>query len=92
MNPLGTVHGGWALALIDTVTGYSAHTTLNVGEMYTTVECKSNFSRPIAHDLERVYAVGNVITRGKKIVTAEGKVYSQDHKILAHGTATLIIL
>ncbi len=92
LNPLGTVHGGWALTLIDTVTGCAAHTTLKVGEMYATVECKSNFSKPIAHHLEKVYAVGNVITRGRKIITAEGKVYSEDRKILAHGTATLIIL
>ena len=92
LNPHGTVHGGWALTLLDTVTGCAAHTTLGVGEMYTTIECKGNFSRPISHNLGKIRAVGSVITRGKKIITAEGKVFSADNKILAHGTSTLIIL
>jgi len=92
LNPLGIVHGGWALALLDTVTGCAAHTTLGIGESYTSVECKGNFSRPIPHDLGKVRAVGQVITRGKKIITAEGKIFSMENKILAHGTATLIIL
>ena len=31
MNPMGGVHGGWALTLIDSATGVAAHTTLPPG-------------------------------------------------------------
>ena len=92
LNPLGTVHGGWALALIDSVTGCAAHSTLPAGSSYTTVETKTNFIRPIAADLGKVRAEGRVIAKGRKIITAEGKIFSEEGKLLAHGTATLIVL
>src|SRR5215475_836781 len=47
LNPLGIVHGGWALTLIDSCTGCAAHTTLSAGVGYTTVETKVNFVRAI---------------------------------------------
>lgn len=92
LNPLGIVHGGWALTLIDSVTGCAAHSTLPAGSSYTTVETKTNFVRPIAHNLGKVKAEGRVIAKGRKIITAEGKIFSEDGKLLAHGTATLIVL
>lgn len=92
LNPLGIVHGGWALTLIDSVTGCAAHSTLPPGSSYTTVETKTNFVRPIPHNLGKVRAEGRVIAKGRKIITAEGKVLSEDGKLLAHGTSTLIVL
>ena len=47
LNPLGIVHGGWALTLIDTVTGCAAHSTLPADVGYATIETKANFSRAI---------------------------------------------
>ena len=53
LNPLGGVHGGWALTLIDSATGCAAHTVLPAGVSYATVETKANFTRPIKHDTGR---------------------------------------
>ena len=92
MNPMGTVHGGWALTLIDSVTGCACYTTLPTGVGYTTVETKTNFSRPITLKSGRVRAEGRVIAAGRQIVTAEGRVTSADGKVLAHGTSTLLVL
>src|SRR6266446_9406114 len=39
-NPLGTVHGGVAATLLDSVMGCCVHTTLKAGIGYTTVEIK----------------------------------------------------
>ncbi|MDB5721107.1 MAG: phenylacetic acid degradation-like protein, partial [Alphaproteobacteria bacterium] len=50
LNPLGSVHGGWALALIDSATGCSLHSELPPDTGYTTVETKVNFTRPIPQD------------------------------------------
>src|SRR5436305_12690679 len=47
LNPLGAVHGGYALALIDSACGCALHTMLDAGVGYTTVETKVNFTRPI---------------------------------------------
>jgi len=91
LNPLGTVHGGWALTLIDTVTGVAGHTLLPAGVGYATVETKANFTRPIKHDTGRVRAEGRVVTRGRQIISAEGRVLDSEGRVLAHGTSTLMV-
>ncbi|CAG9168606.1 hypothetical protein LMG23992_01214 [Cupriavidus laharis] len=91
-NPMGTVHGGWALTLIDSATGCAANSVLPAGTGYTTVETKGNFSRPIKADTGRVRAEGRVVSQGRQIVTAEARVLAADGRILAHGTSTLLVL
>ena len=44
LSPTGTVHGGWALTLIDSATGCAAHTLLPAGSRYATVETKGNLT------------------------------------------------
>jgi uncharacterized protein (TIGR00369 family) len=92
LNPLGAVHGGWALTLIDSACGCAVHTELDPGIGYTTVETKVNFTRPIAPDGGAVRCEGRVLSRGRQIATAEAELRSADGKLLAHGTSTLIIL
>lgn len=92
LNPLGSVHGGVALALIDSAAGCALHTMLDAGTGYTTVETKVNFTRPIRPDGGPVRAEGRLVSKGRTIATAEAYLYSEDRKLLAHGTSTLIIL
>ena len=92
LNPLGVVHGGWALTLIDSCTGCAAHTTLPAGVGYTTVETKVNFVRAITPATGQVRAEGVVVARGRTIITAEGKITDSRGRLLAHGTSTLIVL
>lgn len=92
MNPLGVVHGGWALTLIDSATGVAAHTTLPAGVGYTTVETKVNFVRAIFPDTGQVRCEGKVVARGRTIITAEGTLTDLRGKLLAHGTSTLMVL
>ena len=92
LNPLGGVHGGVALTLIDSAAGCAVHTELPAGTGYTTVETKVNFTRPIPPDGSPVRCEGRVVTRGRRIATAEARLLSAEGKILAHGTSTLIIL
>ena len=91
LNPLGGVHGGWALTLIDSVTGCAAHTLLPAGVGYATVETKANFTRPIRHDTGRVRAEGRVIGRGRQIMSAEARIVDSSGRILSHGTSTLMV-
>lgn len=92
LNPFGTVHGGYALTLIDSCTGCAAYTLLPAGVGYTTVETKVNFVRAMTPDTGRVRAEGRVVAQGRTIVTAEGKVTDAQGKLLAHGTSTLMVL
>lgn len=92
LNPLGIVHGGYALTLIDSCTGCAAHTTLSPGVGYTTVETKVNFVRAITPSTGQVRAEGRVVARGRTIITAEGTLTDSKGKLLAHGTSTLMVL
>ena len=92
LNPLGIVHGGWALTLIDSATGCAAHTLIPAGGSYATIETKANFSRPIAEDTGRVRAEGRVVGRGRRIISCEARIVDAKGRLLAHGTSTLMVL
>lgn len=92
LNPMGIVHGGWALALIDSACGCAGHTTLPAGAGYTTVETKTNFVRAIKLDTGVVRAEGRVVAAGRTIITAEAYIYDAQRRVLAHGTSTLLVL
>jgi uncharacterized protein (TIGR00369 family) len=92
VNPLGGVHGGWALTLIDSATGCAAHTLLPAGIGFASVETKANFTRPIRSDTGRVRAEGRVVSRGRQIITAEARVTDAKGRVLAHGTSTMMVL
>ena len=90
-NPIGSVHGGVALTLLDSAMGCAVHTLLEAGVGYTTLEVKTNFVRPITADTGLIRCEGNVIHRGSRVATAEGKVTDAGGKLLAHGTTTCLI-
>jgi uncharacterized protein (TIGR00369 family) len=92
LNPMGGVHGGWALALIDSATGCAGLSLLPAGSLFATIETKANFSRPMSKDTGRVRCEARVVSQGRQIISAEAKVLSQDGKVLAHGTSTLMVI
>jgi uncharacterized protein (TIGR00369 family) len=92
LNPMGGVHGGWALTLIDSAGGCAAHSTLPAGVGYATIETKGNFSRPIARDTGTVRAEGRVVAKGRQIISTEVRLLARDGKVLGHGTSTVMVL
>ena len=90
-NPLGTVHGGFAMTLLDSCLGCSIHTTMAKGEGYTTLEVKVNMVRAITKDTGPIRATGRLIHRGRTTATAEGDIRDAKGNLLAHGTTTCII-
>ena len=91
-NPMGSVHGGWALTLIDSVGGCAAYSRLPAGVGYATIETKGNFSRAIGAETGRVRAEARVVSQGRKIISAEGRVLGPDGKVLAHGSTTVLVI
>jgi len=90
-NPLGSVHGGVAATLLDSVMGCCIHTTLKAGTGYTTVEIKVNYVRAMTDKTGPVRAEGKVINVGARIATSEGRLVDGAGKLLAHGTTTCLV-
>jgi len=90
-NPLGTVHGGFAMTLLDSCLGCCIHTTMQKGEGYTTLEIKVNLVRAITKDTGLITATGRLIHRGRTTATAEGDIRDAAGNLLAHGTTTCMI-
>jgi uncharacterized protein (TIGR00369 family) len=90
-NPLGTVHGGYAATLLDSCMGCSVHTTLPKGTGYTTLEFKVSLVRAISADTGLVRAEGKVISSGRRVATAEGRLTDARGRLLAHATTTCLV-
>lgn len=91
-NPIGMVHGGLAATILDTVVGISVHTTLDVGQAYTTVDLHVQYLRAMTAETGRVTATGEIVHRGRKIATAQGKVTDERGRTLATASTTCVIL
>jgi uncharacterized protein (TIGR00369 family) len=90
-NPLGSVHGGWIAAMLDSAVGCAVHSTLPAGKGYTTLELKVNYVRAVTADAGPLRAEGKVIHVGGQIATAEGRLYDAAGKLYAHATTTCLI-
>jgi uncharacterized protein (TIGR00369 family) len=91
LNPAGTVHGGVAATLLDSSMGLAIQSTLERGISQTTLEFKISFVRPITPETGRITAEGVLLSRGRRVGTAEGKITDSAGRLLAHGTTTCLI-
>jgi len=92
-NPIGSVHGGIAATLLDSSLGCAIHTTLPAGVGYTTSDLQVRYVRAMSASTGRVLAESQVVHRGRKLATAEGRLYAEDGgKLFAHGTTSCLIL
>ncbi|MGH8080666.1 MAG: PaaI family thioesterase [Lysobacter sp.] len=91
LNPVGTIQGGWAAMILDGAMAHCVHTTLKVGEHYTTLEMKINFVRPLLPSSGIVRCEGELIHRGGRTATSEGRLFDARGKLLAHGSETCMI-
>ncbi|NQV81091.1 MAG: PaaI family thioesterase [Alphaproteobacteria bacterium] len=90
-NPYGTVHGGYVATLMDSAMTCAVQTTIAAGFGVTTVEFKINFVKPIPSEAGRLRAVASVITSGRRLGTAEGRLLDEADTLYAHGTTTCMI-
>jgi uncharacterized protein (TIGR00369 family) len=91
LNPAGTVHGGFAATLLDSCMGLAIQSTLDKGVGSTTLEFKISLLRPITPETGTIRAEGVVLTCGRRVGTAEGRITDSEGRLLAHGTTTCLI-
>jgi len=90
-NPLGAVHGGYGATLLDSAMGCAVHSTLDPGDIYTTLEFKINFMRALTHETGEVRGIGTVINVTRTTAVAEGRIEDASGKLYAFATTTCVI-
>lgn len=91
-NPIGVVHGGLLATLLDSAMACAVHSTLPAGTGYTTVELHVNLVRAAGVDTGRLRAEGEILHRGSRVATAQGRVVDAKGRLYAHGTTTCLVL
>jgi len=91
-NPIGIVHAGLAMTLMDSAMGLAFVTTIEAGVGWTTLELKANFTRPLTVDTGSVRCVGTVIHPGRRVATTEARLEDGEGRLCAHGTSTILVL
>ncbi len=91
LNPAGTVHGGFAATLLDSCMGLAVWSATEKGFGSTTLEFKISFVRPITPDTGPIRAEGTVLTIGRRVGTAEGRLTDASGRLLVHATTTCLI-
>lgn len=91
-NPLGTVHGGVISTMLDTAAACSVHSTLAVGELYTSVDLTVKFLRPVTVDSGLLTCEGTVISRGRRTALAQAQLSDASGRLVAHATSTCLIM
>ena len=92
LNPMGTLHGGWAMTMLDSAMGLSAQTTLDPGESCPSHETSVKFVRPILPDGRALRVIGTVVSRGRTVITVDGRIEDNSGKLYAHGTSSCLIV
>jgi uncharacterized protein (TIGR00369 family) len=90
-NAMLTVHGGVLATLMDTAMGSAVYSRLPAGGLYTTLELKVNFIRPVALDGDILRCVARTVHVGRRTATAQADVTNPSGALIAHGTCTCLL-
>ena len=90
-NPIGSVHGGYAAAMLDSACGVAVHTKLPAGFAYTTLELKISYVRGLSVDVGPVRAEGVTLSVGKRVAFAEAKITDANGRLYATASSTCLV-
>ena len=90
-NPIGTVHGGYAAALLDSACGCAVHSMLRADQGYTTLELKVAYHKAMTDKTGPVRAEGRVVTLGRRAGFAEATLKDASGVLYASATSTLLV-
>ena len=90
-NPIGTVHGGYAAALLDSACGCAAHSKLGPSQGYTTLELKVSYHKAMTDKTGPVRAEGRVVAFGRRAAFTEATIKDAAGRLYASATSTLLV-
>ena len=91
-NLIGSVHGGWAAAILDSALALSTLAALDETQGFTTIDIRINYLRPLTRETGEVRAEGRVLQAGRRLAYAEARLTDAGGKLISHGTGSCLIL
>jgi uncharacterized protein (TIGR00369 family) len=91
-NPIGSVHGGVFATLLDSAMGCAVQSTLAAGQGYITVDLVTHYVKALTVAVPRVQAIATVVSAGRRVATATGRIVDDTGKLYAHGSTTCLIM
>jgi uncharacterized protein (TIGR00369 family) len=90
LQPFGNVHGGVIASVTDAAAFWAVFPRVKDGMGLTTVEMKVNYLAPVQKG--KLVAKGRCIKIGRTLALGEAYINSAEGNLLAHGTATMMIV
>jgi uncharacterized protein (TIGR00369 family) len=91
-NPIGVVHGGLVCTLADSVAGCAVHSTMEVGEGYTSIDLAVSYLRPVTSASGVLRATGRVTKRGRRVAFSTAEVVDGAGKLVAAATSSCLVM
>lgn len=91
LNPIGSVHGGYAATLLDSACGCAVHSSLPAGHGYTTLELKVAYHRALGETSGPVRAEGKLVSLGRRVGFSEARLVDAKGRLCASATSTLLV-
>ena len=89
-NTIGIAHGGLIATLLDSALGCAVNTLSPPGKVFTTLELKVNYIRPVTDGVGPLRCEARALHVGNRVGTAEARVTDDRGKLYAHGTTTML--
>lgn len=90
LQPFGYVHGGAIASVVDAAAFWAVFPQVEKEMGLTTVEMKLNYLAPVKEG--KLVAEGRCIRIGKTLALGEAQVRDEKGNLVAHGTATMMVL
>ena len=91
-NAMAGLHGGAIATLCDGAAGFAVITVLGPDEWFTTMDLHTRMLRGTPLDGREIFALGEVVKRGRRTALAEVRVTDADGKLLATASSSCLIV
>ncbi len=91
-NGQGIAHGGLTATLIDSAAACAVISVLGPRDWSTTVDVTVKFVRAVRGEDGPVRCEGRILHAGRRIATAEARVFDRRDRLLAHGESTCMVV
>jgi uncharacterized protein (TIGR00369 family) len=92
LNLTNAVHGGWIITMLNTAMSLAAHAQLSPGETCPSHETTAKFVRPMFGASGVIRVLGRVVSRGRTVITLQGRIEDDEGRLHAHGTSTCLVV